>query len=109
MKEYLKESFTNEFGEVIEPGDRVIAITMGYSGSISRYEGVYLGKRVYTNYRKEPQYQTIVQVTEKVSAKWTPEGKKMGWYHPDYRDTKYETRMQTRITTLHNNYIYKRP
>jgi Tfp pilus assembly protein PilP len=42
---YLIEPFTNEFGQVIQPGDKIIAVAQGYQHSIKVRNGIYLGLR----------------------------------------------------------------
>lgn len=42
---YLIEPFTNEFGQVIQPGDKIIAVAQGYNHSVSVHKGIYLGLR----------------------------------------------------------------
>jgi len=74
MKPYQEAPFTNEFGQVIQPGQACIIVAKGYSGSISTYKGRYLGVRTYTTYwqKDKPQYQVVAEV----------EDKKGGYVHP---------------------------
>lgn len=44
-KKYLEEAFTNEFGQVINPGDSIIAITTGYAHNVNIRPATYLGLR----------------------------------------------------------------
>lgn len=76
----IKRPYTNEFGQVINPGDKVgvITTTRHY---VNQYEGVYIGY-ITTNENKR------CQVLTKCS-RWhkTPSG--------------------NRISTLYNNFIFK--
>lgn len=42
---YLIEPFTNEIGQVIQPGQRIVAVKQGYNHSIKVSGGMYLGLR----------------------------------------------------------------
>lgn len=42
---YAVEPFTNELGQVIQPGDHIIAVTQGYNHSTKVRKGIYLGLR----------------------------------------------------------------
>lgn len=74
MKPYDQIAFTNEFGQVIQPGQACIIVAKGYSGGISTYKGRYLGVRTYSGWYRsqEPKYQVVAEV----------EDKKGGYIHP---------------------------
>lgn len=46
---YLQEDFTNEIGQVIRPGQRIVAVSQGYNHSIGVAQGTYLGLRKNSN------------------------------------------------------------
>jgi hypothetical protein len=45
MNPYLDHPFTNDLGQVIQPGDKVLTIASGYCHRITVREGVLLGVR----------------------------------------------------------------
>lgn len=45
MKKYDEVSFVNHFGQTINVGDQVVAVTTGYRHSVSVRKAVYLGRR----------------------------------------------------------------
>jgi hypothetical protein len=55
----LEKPFTNELGQVIQPGDVVVMVTSGYNHSVNIRQGTYLGLR--EDYRGR---------TESVVCKW---------------------------------------
>ncbi len=109
MKPYLLEAFTNELGDVIQPGDKVLIITSGYGHNVNRYVGVFLGLRKEKYYSNRERITAVVQYEIKVHGKWNKDGKRLHWGHPDFSRLEYEHRMVVRRSTLHNNFIYPRP
>lgn len=108
MKPYLLEAFTNELGDVIQPGDNVLIITSGYSHQIKRRVGVYLGCRKEKAYRSE-RISVVVEYDDRVYGKWNKDGKRLRWSHPDFKNHQHEHRIIKRRSTLWNNFIYPRP
>ena len=45
MEEIRKEPFTNNLGQTINPGDKIVIATKGYGGDHNIRLGVYLGVR----------------------------------------------------------------
>lgn len=108
MKPYDAVPFTNEFGQVINPGDSCVVVAKGYSGGISTYKGRYLGVRTYTTYyrKNDPQYQVVAEVEETYHCRVGPDGQELEWNDPGYRDAPMEQRIKKRITNLWLNLIY---
>jgi hypothetical protein len=101
MKPYLLEAFTNELGDIIQPGDKVLIITSGYNHKVNRRVGVYLGCRKEKHYNTV-QTAVVVEYKTKVHGKWNKDGKQLHWSHPDFSGFKYEYRMVMRRSTLQN-------
>ena len=108
MNPYETIPFTNEFGQVIQPGQSCVIVAKGRSGGISTYRGRYLGVRRYeVSWRKEPQYNVVAEVTEEVNGYFDPDtGKKLSWTQGYERKLEREKRTVTRITNLYLNLIY---
>ena len=47
MSEFKAVSYTNEFGQVINPGDRVIYVGTGYAHFVSVNQGIFDGVNYY--------------------------------------------------------------
>ena len=62
MNPYLDSPFTNDLGQVIQPGDRVIAIASGYCHRTNVYEGVLLGVRRAAGYRGQERFVPVCRV-----------------------------------------------
>ena len=114
MKPYDITSFTNEFGQVIEPGQSCVAVAKGRSGSISTYKGRYLGVRTYTDWKGDTDRQVVVEVVDKEHGYLNPEtGDLMDYYqcrdyeaaHPGVK-CKHGSKPKPRITNLYLNLIY---
>lgn len=104
MMPYDAVPFTNEFGQVIQPGQSCVVVTMGRSGGISRYKGRYLGVRTSKDWRGQKQ-QVVAEVEDQVGGYWHPvTGKKLDWNND--LGVKYERRPVMRITNLYLNLIY---
>lgn len=58
---YLEEAFTNEFGQVIQPGQTIIAITTGYSHNVHIRQAIYLGLRKKMYRDKEVVSEVVVR------------------------------------------------
>ena len=103
MRTFSQEPFTNELGQVINVGDRVICVSTGYSHQVSVREAVYTGKTVNANGKV-----TSVQVLAKVSVygRWWPDGRRASWTdnHPDVSE--YERRDVMRKSALPRKRIY---
>lgn len=80
MKPYLLESFTNEFGQEIKPGDRCLVVTEGRRHRIKVYKGVFLGIRRGPG---REQTTTCVRVTYEKSGWVDKDGKPCArWKYP---------------------------
>jgi hypothetical protein len=66
MNPYLDKPFTNDLGQVIQPGDKVIAIASGYCHRTNVYEGVLLGVRQSTGYSGEERFTPVCRVKRSV-------------------------------------------
>jgi len=107
VKPYLAEPFTNNFNQVIQPGQKVVVVTKGYSGGINTYLGTYLGYREYKSYySKNLKQQVVCEVESEVLGKWGPDGKKLRRFTPEHAAASYEKRMVKRITNIWLNMIY---
>lgn len=51
--ELIAEPFTNSIGQVINPGDKVVAVTTGYSHRVSVFTGIFEGVRRQKDGKKE--------------------------------------------------------
>lgn len=129
-------AFTNDIGQVINPGDEVIIVTTGYSHSVSTNKGTYIGlhknggaqcvKKVKTTYYafkdtgERVPWTYFGEMNNKLNA-WAIEYRKnnpgkYGYYNePEYKALREESmiRVETkteyvdRRTTLQLNRIYK--
>ena len=103
MRTFKEIPFTNNIGQVINVGDRVICVSTGYSHQVGVREGVYTGCTV--NDRGDV---TSVQVLAKVNVfgRWWPDGRRASWSdkHPDVSD--YERRDIMRKSSLPRKRIY---
>lgn len=109
MKPFQQIPFTNEFGQVIQPGDSCVVVAKGYSGAISTYKGRYMGVRPYTRYyqKDKVEYQVVAEVDDEVYGRFHPQtGKQLRWGDPLWSSVEYEHRTITRFTNLWLNLIY---
>jgi len=106
MRPYLLESFTNEFGQEIKPGDRCLVVTEGRGHRIKVYQGVFLGIRRGRIYGTE-QTTTCVRVTYEKSGWVDKDGKPAKWkYDSDVVLGKWTVERNAAYTM---NRIYPRP
>lgn len=89
-------TFTNRLGQVIEPGDKVVAIAQGYSHSIKERAGTFVGLSAAGRPR--------VRVTLDVY-KWTrPDGTTGKWGDDN---VKYQKHTVERVSTYWAARVYK--
>jgi hypothetical protein len=111
--------FTNDFGQVINPGDEVVVVTT-CTGSTNTAKGKYVGMRGKSVQAEVPSgsWAYFVKGTdERAPANFHNELYKSGFKYntPEYKELRdkvyapYEYRKTygTRITTLYYNRIYK--
>lgn len=91
--------FTNNIGQTIVPGDRVLAVAQGYCHSIKAREGVFVG----VSASGSPQ----VRCKFRVFGYWNAEGKNVGWRGSKTQDVETGNREVERVTTLHAKRVYK--
>lgn len=129
-------AFTNDIGQVINPGDEVVIVTTGYSHQVSTHKGTYIGchtnggtqcvKKVKTSYyaykgtNDRVDYSLFAEMNSKLRA-WAAEYRaknpgKYGYYNePEYMAIREELMSKVemkyeyvdRRTTLQRNRIYK--
>lgn len=113
MKPYDAVPFTNEFGQVIQPGQSCVIVAKGRSGGISTYRGRYLGVRTTKNWRG-PKQQVVAEVADKKGGYIHPvTGQPLSYdaklkYEAEHPGVKlqYGRRPCTRTTNLWLNLIY---
>lgn len=113
MMPYDAVPFTNEFGQVIQPGQSCVVVAKGRSGGISRYKGRYLGVRTTKDWRG-PKQQVVAEVTASKGGYIHPEtDQPLSYdaklkYEAEHPGTKlsYGMRPCTRIANLWLNLIY---
>lgn len=129
-------AYTNNIGQVINPGDEVVIVTTGYGHQVNTYKGTYIGlhknggaqcvKKVKTSYyafkdtgEKVPY--TFFQENNKRLDAWAREyreknpGKYAYYNEPEYKAIRAETMDKVELkyeyvdrrTTLQLNRIYK--
>lgn len=72
VSKLVVEPFTNEIGQTINPGDKVVAVTTGYGHAVDIITGVFEGVRRHidmndimgTNLKDVPVYSTHLEYTE---------------------------------------------
>lgn len=129
-------AFTNDIGQVINPGDEVVIVTTGYGHSVNTYKGTYIGrhtnggaqcvkkvKNPYYAYKGTDDrihYSFFTEMNNKLNA-WATEYRaknpgKYGYYNePDYKAIREEYMSKVELkneyvdrrTTLQRNRIYK--
>lgn len=91
--------FKNKIGQTIAPGDRVVAITTGYSGEVDDFSGVYVG-----TVNGHPS----IMVERRVGGYWKNDGTKASWENRfDDGVGSYSYRTIPCRTTLRRDRIYK--
>ena len=104
MKPYETIPFTNKFGQVIHPGDRIVVVTGGRGSTVNTYDGIYLGCRRSENWRGE-QIQTVVEVKGTAYSYFNQTtGAESTW---DDKNAKGRWHDVMRKTTLWRNQIFK--
>ncbi|CAB4143277.1 hypothetical protein UFOVP447_108 [uncultured Caudovirales phage] len=111
--------FTNDFGQVINPGDEVVVVTT-CTGSTNTQKGKYVGmsgKSVQAEVPSNSWAYFVKGTDERAPANFHNELYKSGfkWNTPEWKELRdkvyapYEYRKTggTRITTLYYNRIYK--
>lgn len=93
-KPILTEAFTNHLGHVIQPGDKVVAISQGYNHSVHIREAVYVGCRKGSDYRGKDR---VLSVTVRATFKGSKYNRATG---------KYEQFVKERQSTLPGCRIY---
>ena len=114
MKPYEAVPFTNDKGQVIQPGQSCIVVTKGYGGGVNTYKGRYLGVRTSKDWRGNDQHQVVAEVVAKKGGYIHPETDQLMSYdakkayeaaHPGV-SLSYDLRPVVRITNLYLNMIY---
>lgn len=99
MSSKLEEvPFTNNIGQIINPGDRIIAVTTGYSHRVSVREGTYVGM-VGLN--------PSVVVKTSQGGRWDSDGRKLSWSEAQSKGVAYSFRQVDKRTTLRKSRVYK--
>lgn len=89
-------TYTNKLGQVIEPGDKVVAIAQGYSHSIYERPGTYVG----LSSTGSPQVRVTLEIYQ-----WTrPDGTIGKWSDGN---VSYKKRMVERVSTYWAGRVYK--
>jgi len=105
MKPYEQLPFTNDFGQIIEPGNRIVVVTGGRSSTVNTYEGVYLGCRTSKDWRGNPRVETVVEVKDTSYGYFDKTtGAKCHWDSPNSEHRKFDGFRQA---TLWCNRIFK--
>lgn len=102
-KTYLEEPFTNDIGQVINVGDRIIAVTTGYSHDVRVHEGVYLGKRLQD--RSDKVRNVTVRLKRKNWGYFLPDGTVAARGH-NQRGAEWKKGIVESISTLPRARIY---
>ena len=89
-------TFTNNLGQEINPGDKVVAIAQGYSHAIKERAGTYVGLSAAGS----PQ----VRVTVVSYGYFRPDGTRGKRSDPD---TKYAGKPVERVSTYYAGRVYK--
>lgn len=90
--------FTNNIGQTINPGDRVVIVTTGYSHRVHVRTGTYAGK---VNGR------VSVFVETDVFGYWGPGGNNLGWRKAERVGISGSYKKISRRTTLKRNRVFK--
>ena len=103
MNKFEAAPFTNELGQTINIGDRIICVSTGYSHRISVREGVYTGLRI--NSVGEV---TSVQarVKSKIFGRWWPDGRKASYLDNDPSISGYEHRLVDKLISFPRKRIF---
>jgi hypothetical protein len=105
MTAYETVQFVNEFGQVIEPGAKVIVVAKGFSGNISTYQGRYLGLRRAKRWGKD--IERVVCEVESTQYGWFDGDTRLSWAAAKHiGGIEYSSRKVKRVTTLWLNLIY---
>lgn len=91
--------FTNSLGQVIVPGDRIVAIAEGYSHQINVREGVFVG----LSPSGKPQYRTKI----KKWGYWDANGKNLPWHKRKDAQVTAEHRMVDFVSTSYSRRVFK--
>ena len=108
MKPYDTVAVTNQFGQVIQPGQSCVIVAKGYSGGISTYKGRYLGVRTYRKWSDKNEQQVVAEVEDRRFCYLLPDGTEL---KNPYNDPRRPEAKPTwvpckRITNLWLNLIY---
>lgn len=116
MSELVAEAFTNEFGQVINPGDEVVYVGSGYNHSVSvrqgKFGGVYYDtRRVYLYdekgaYKRDERGSVMSEMKRVVSAVRIDGVKSSRWVY-DYKTKSGEWKDATRCAILPLKRVYK--
>lgn len=90
--EFIAEPFTNSLGQVINPGDKVVAVTTGYGHRISIITGVFEGVRR----KKDGKKQIVGTRIGSVPVTWH---ERVYDENGEYEETKYDWGLYKRIPT----------
>lgn len=97
--------FTNHFGQVIEPGEKVVCVSQGYNHSIGVRIATYLG----ANIRADGKVASVqVQAETSVGGYWRQDGTRATYQQAQLDDTisNYERRTVPRKVSLPRKRIY---
>lgn len=107
MKPYDSQPFTNDIGQVINPGDSVLIITSGRGKAFYTRVGTYLGTRQSTSYYGKDKRQVVCEGPARLFGKFDANGKRLSWDSPEAKHYEYTFKTVTRRTTLKCNRVYK--
>lgn len=99
-KPYNITPFTNALGQVIQPGDKVLVVTEGYSHSIKCRTGIYLGSRGEGRH-----VNTVVRLTYKASSFLKKDGTPCSYTSPE--KDRYGDYERTCQQTYYCNRLFK--
>jgi hypothetical protein len=68
VNEFSAESFTNSIGQILNPGDKVVAVTTGYGHRVNVFEGVFEG--VYRGPEREGKHPITGTRVGQVPVNW---------------------------------------
>lgn len=98
---YLEVPFQNSIGQMIHPGERVIAVAQGYSHAIKIREAVYVGLHRTPNGKVSS---VVIEAEASLGAYFMPDGSKAkSWNTPG---AKYGTYKAFRKTALPSKRIF---
>ena len=91
-RELVAEPFTNSIGQVINPGDKVVAVTTGYGHSVSVFTGIFEGVRR----QKDGKRQIVGSRVGSVPVKWN---ERVYAEDGEHEETKYDWQTYKPIPT----------